>query len=97
MATFIMLINLTEDGIKGIKDAPNRRAAAEKLVSDLGGEIKSSYLTMGSYDRVLVVDFPDGESVAKFAISWGSRGFTRTNTLRAFKDDEGMAIIADAP
>jgi uncharacterized protein with GYD domain len=97
MATFIMLINLTEDGIKGIKDSPNRRAEAQKLISDLGGEIKSSYLTMGSYDRVLVVDFPDGESVAKFAISWGSRGFTRTNTLRAFKDEEGMALIADAP
>ncbi len=97
MATFIMLINLTEEGVKGIKDAPNRRAAAEKLVSELGGEVKSSYLTLGSYDRVLVVDFPDGESVAKFAISWGSRGFTRTNTLRAFKDEEGMALIADAP
>jgi uncharacterized protein with GYD domain len=97
MATFIMLINLTEEGVKGIKDAPNRRAAAEKLVSELGGEVKSSYLTLGSYDRVLVVDFPDDESAAKFAISSGTRGFIRTNTLRAFKDDEALTIIADAP
>ncbi len=97
MATFIMLMNLTEEGVKGIKDAPNRRAAVEKLVGDLGGEIKSSYLTMGNYDRVLVIDFPDGESAAKFAISLGSRGFIRTNTLRAFDNDEALAIIADAP
>ena len=97
MATFIMLMNLTDEGIKGIKDAPNRRAKVEKLVGDLGGKIKSSYLTMGSYDRVLVVDFPDGESLAKFSISMGSRGFTRTNTLRAFEDDEALAVIADAP
>lgn len=96
MATFIMLINYTEEGIKGIKDAPNRKAAAEKLVGDLGGEVKSDYLTMGSYDRVLVVDFPDGESVAKFAISLGSRGFVRTNTLRAFGDNEAKAIIDGA-
>ena len=97
MATFIMLINHTEEGIKGIKEAPNRRATVEKLVGDLGGEIKSSYLTMGTYDRVLVVDFPDGESVAKFAISLGSRGFVRTDTLRAFDDEEALAIIAGAP
>ena len=94
MATFIMLINLTEEGVKGLKkEAANRKAMVEKLVGDLGGEIKSSYLTMGSYDRVLVVDFPDGESVAKFAISLGSRGFVRSNTLRAFGDDEAKAII----
>jgi uncharacterized protein with GYD domain len=97
METFIMLINLTEEGVKGIKDAPNRRAAVEKLVGDLGGEIKSSYLTLGRYDRVLVIDFPDGQSAAKFAISLGSRGFNRTDTLRAFNDDEALAIIADAP
>ena len=97
MATFIMLMNLTDEGIKGIKDAPNRGATARKIVSDLGGEIKANYLTMGSYDRVLVVDFPDGESAAKFAIAAGSRGFIRSNTLRAFEDDEALALIADAP
>ena len=97
MATFIMLINLTEDGIKGIKDAPNRRARVEKLLAELGGEEKSSYLTLGSYDRVLVVDFPDSESAAKFAISLGTRGFIRTNTLQAFEDDKALALIADAP
>ncbi len=97
MATFIMLINLTEDGIKGIKDAPNRKAAVHKLIGELGGEVKASYLTLGSYDRVLVVDFPDDESAAKFAISSGTRGFIRTNTLRAFKDEEALTLIADAP
>ena len=97
MATFIMLINLTEEGVKGIKEAPSRKAAVEKLVGDLGGEIKSSYLTLGSYDRVLVLDFPNAESAAKFAIALGTRGFNRTDTLRAFDDDETLAIIADAP
>lgn len=56
MATFIMLVNLTDEGIKGIKDSPKRRAMVEKLLCNFGGEVKASYLTMGSYDRVLVVD-----------------------------------------
>ncbi len=96
MPTFIILANLTDEGVKGIKDTANRRAKVEKLVSDLRGEIRASYLTMGNYDRVLVADFPDGESVAKFSISLGSRGFVRTTTLRAFDNEESAAIISAA-
>ena len=97
MATFIYLVNQTDEGIKSIADAPNRRAAAEKMISDLGGEIIGTWLTMGMYDRVLVVDFPDGEAAAKFAIGWGKRGVGRTITLRGFDHDEAAAIIAGAP
>ena len=97
MATFIFLANLTDDGAKSIKDAPQRRAAAEKLISDLGGELKANWLTMGVYDRIIVVDFPDGDAAAKFAISIGSRGNLRTTTLRGFEGDEAMAIIEAAP
>ena len=93
MATFIMLINFTEKGIKEIKDTPNRRATVEKLAGELGGEIKSSYLTMGSYDRVVIFDFPDSESVGKFALSLANRGWVRTNTLQAFDEEETKAII----
>ena len=97
MATFIMLMNLTDEGIKGIKDAAARRAEAEKILGQLGGEIKASYMTMGSFDRVIVVDFPDGNGMAKFTIALGSRGFARSTTLRAFDTDEAAAIIAGAP
>ena len=60
MATFIMLINFTDEGIKGIggEESQKRKANFEKLVSDFGGEIKSGYLTIGIYDRVFVFDFP---------------------------------------
>ena len=94
MATFIMLTNFTEEGIKGVKaKGKDRKAAVEKLVGDFGGEIKSSYLTMGRYDRVMVLDFPDDETMAKFALSFGALGLARTNTLRAFVDDEVIAIV----
>ena len=94
MATFIMLINITNEGIKGIaKGGQDRKAMFEKLVSDFGGEIKSSYLTMGSYDRVIVLDFPDDESAAKCALSIGTRGNARSITLRAFSGEEIKAII----
>ena len=97
MATFIMLSNLTDEGIKGIKDAPNRRAAVEKLVSEVGGKIVTSYLTMGSYDRITILDMPDGEAMARFALAFGAMGFQRTTTLRGFPDKEGQELIASMP
>ena len=97
MATFIFLGNLTDAGIKDIKNAPQRRAAAEQLVGDLGGTIKANWLTMGIYDRIMVVDFPDGDAAAKFSLATGSRGNLRTTTLRGFEGDEAMAIIAATP
>ena len=98
MATFIFLGNMTDEGAKGIKsEAPGRQEAVHQLVRELGGEIKANYMTMGLYDRVVVIEFPDGEDAARFAISLGSKGFVRTTTLRAFSADEAQAIIASAP
>lgn len=95
MATFIFLVNLTDEGVKKIKeDTPNRSETGQKLARDLGGTITANYLTMGLYDRVVICDFPDGDAAAKFALSIGSRGFARTTTLRGFNPDEQRAILA---
>lgn len=93
MATYVMLMNLTDQGVKGIKDAPNRRAAAEKMIADLGGTVVQNYLTMGSYDRVMTIDLPDDAAAAKCALGFGAFGNVRTTTLRAFDADETMAIV----
>ena len=80
MATFIMLMNFTQDGVAGIKDSPNRRKQAEDLAEKCGVNIVANYLTMGSYDRVGIVEAPDGEAVARFALALGGLGFLSTTT-----------------
>ena len=97
MPTFVYLMNLTDQGIKGIKEAPNRKAAAEKMISDLVGTVVGNYLTMGSFDRLLIVDLPEGDAAAKLALGMGGTGNVRTTTLRAFGDDEALDIIANSP
>ena len=77
--------------------AVGRAAAAGERVPALGGAIKPSYLTLGNYARVSVVDMPDGEAMAKFSLALGSRGFARTTTLRAFDNDEAAALISAIP
>ena len=47
MPTFILTLNWTEQGIRGVKDAPKRSQAAKELAKKLGIELKHAYLTSG--------------------------------------------------
>ena len=97
MSTFIMRMNFTQDCVSGIKYSPNRRKQAEDLAEQCGVNIVANYLTMGSYDRVGIVEAQDGEAVARFALALGGLGFLSTTTLRAFNSDEAEAIVSSLP
>lgn len=95
MPTYIILANWTQKGIENIKESPNRLDAAKKAFQAAGGELKEFFLVMGKYDMVVVGEAPDDESVAKLALTLGSGGNLRTETLRAFTEDEYRQIIAN--
>ncbi len=97
MATYIILINYTDQGIRNIKDSPKRLDAAKKMLKSLGGEIKDFYLTMGGYDIAIVAEAPNDEVIAKFTLASGSLGNVRTTTLKAFPEPEYRKIIAALP
>ena len=97
MPTYISLINLTDEGIKNIKESPDRLGAAKKAFQAFGGELKDFYLVMGQYDMVVVSEGPDDETAAKLALVIGSQGAISTETLRAFTEDEYRKIIAELP
>ncbi|MCZ7564262.1 MAG: GYD domain-containing protein [Burkholderiales bacterium] len=93
MPTFISLVNFTDQGVKNVKDSPDRlqafRAAAEKL----GVKVKDVYYTVGSYDLVTVVE-GTGEDVTAALLKVGSLGNVRTQTLRGFTPEEFKKILA---
>ena len=93
MATYIVLIDYTDQGIRNIKDSPSRLDAARQAMKDLGGELKDTYLTLGAHDLVAVVEAPSDEVLAKFALTIGSQGNVRTTTLRAFTETEYRGIV----
>ncbi|MBI4277801.1 MAG: GYD domain-containing protein [Armatimonadetes bacterium] len=97
MPTYISLINWTDQGIKNVKDSPPRLDAAKKMMMDMGGQLKGFYLTMGSYDLVTIIEAPNDETVAKFALKLGSLGNVRTTTLKAFTEDEYRKIVGALP
>ena len=93
MATYLMLLNWTDQGMRNIKESPKRMDAAKKLAKDLGGEIKTVFMTQGSFDLVFVAEMPNDEKVAAFVLKLGSLGNVRTTTLKAYSEDEYRKII----
>ena len=93
MARYIMLTNWTEQGIKNVKESPKRLDAAKALAKKLNGEIVEFYMTTDAHDMGLILDSPDDEAAAKFALSVGSDGNIRTTTLKAFSEKSYRAIV----
>jgi uncharacterized protein with GYD domain len=93
MPTYISLLHLTHQGIEKIKESPARLDAARKLYEEQGAKLRDFYLVTGRYDMVVVVDAPDDATAAKVALALGSRGNVRTETMRAFTEQEYRTII----
>lgn len=97
MPTYIILVSYTQKGVENIKESPARLDAAKKAFQAMGAELKQFYLVMGQYDAVIVSEGPDDETAAKLALALGSLGNVRTETLRAFTEDEYRKIVTALP
>jgi uncharacterized protein with GYD domain len=94
MATYINLVSWTDQGIRNIKEAPQRIDAFKKAVEAAGGKLAGFYVTMGQYDIVTIVDAPSDEAMANVALVTGSKGSIRTETLKAFTEDQFRTMVA---
>ncbi len=97
MATYISLLRFTQQGIEKIKESPARLDRAKAAAKAAGGEIKAFYLTMGQYDLVVTTEAPSDEAHAAFILALASAGNVRTESLRAFTEEEYRKIIAALP
>src|SRR5712671_4278976 len=88
MATYVVLMSWTEQGIQTYKDSPPRADAGKEEMAKLGVTLKDIYWTVGPYDLVLLCDAPDEESMTASLLRLGSAGNVRTTTMRAFTRPE---------
>jgi uncharacterized protein with GYD domain len=97
MPMFILSLKWTDQGIRSVKESPKRAQAARELAKKVGVDIKEVYLTSGASDLVVIVDTPNGDNVAKFALALGSQGNVRTRTARAWPESEFKKLISELP
>ena len=93
MPTYVTLFKWTEQGVKNVKEAPARYAAAKKFAESLGGKFVSLYVTMGECDLVAVSESPSDEVASAIALSIASKGNVKTTTMRAFTESEFTEIL----
>ena len=96
MATFITLMNFTDQGIRNVKESPDRYDAFLEMAEKLEVTIKNVYWTVGHYDVVMVVEGSE-EAVTSLLLNLGSLGNVRTQTLRGYTVEEIKRIVSNMP
>jgi uncharacterized protein with GYD domain len=97
MPSYVMLIKWTQAGIEKVKDTPQRVELARNTFKSVGGNIKEVYFVFGQYDMVAIAEAPSDEAIGKAVLTIGSRGTASIQTLKAFSEAEGFAIIKGLP
>jgi uncharacterized protein with GYD domain len=93
MPTYIIQSQWTDQGIRNVKESATRLDLGKKKLKEMGGDIKAFYLTTGSYDMLAVVDVPDDATLARHLLWLGAQGNLRTQTVKAFTEDEFRGIV----
>jgi uncharacterized protein with GYD domain len=97
MPSYLILANYTDQGIRSIKQSPQRLEAVKQAATAAGGKVVFFYLTMGQYDFTVLVELPNDEVAARLALTVGAQGNVRTTTLKAFQESEYQRIIGSLP
>ena len=94
MATYLVLVNWTDQGAAGFDRTTERVDHEEEIRKRAGVELKEIYWTQGPYDLAAIIEAEDDESVAAAMLAVQANGNSRTTTLRAFNRDEYESILA---
>ena len=94
MATYIMLANFTDQGIRNIKDSVKRAEAFKEMAKSAGVTVKDLYWTLGQYDIIATAEAADEMAITALGLSRAKAGNVRTQTLRAFGSGDMSKILS---
>jgi uncharacterized protein with GYD domain len=93
MPSYMMLVKFTDQGIRNIKESPNRLDAFKKTLRGSGAELRDYFMVMGQYDAMVILTAPNDEVVTKLALAACALGNVRTETHRVYTEDEMRKLI----
>lgn len=96
MATFISLLRFEAGSVGDMKQSPAQLDALKQGFQAMGAEMKEFYVLMGQYDALVLFEAPDAETAQKVAFATFSGGI-RTETMRAFSEEEFKSLVASMP
>ncbi|MGZ4767024.1 MAG: GYD domain-containing protein, partial [Ilumatobacteraceae bacterium] len=83
MAKYLLEVNYTLEGVKGVKakGGSARRAAAEVAAVSVGGKVEEFYFAFGKTDAFVIVDLPDNAAAAALALAVSAGGGATIRTV----------------
>jgi uncharacterized protein with GYD domain len=97
MPAYVSLFNLTEQGLKTVKETVQRAQMIKEQAKAVGGRVIGIWWLMGQYDGMILFEGPDDETAMRQLIANGMLGNIRTNTLRAYSEEEMARVIGGLP
>ncbi len=97
MATYLVLINFTEQGVQKFRDTRKRAGAFRSMAEKAGVRVREQLWTLGPYDGALVLEAEDDAAVTAVMLSLAAAGNVKTQTLRAFDASEMEQVLSKAP
>jgi uncharacterized protein with GYD domain len=94
MPTYIIIGTFTDQGMRSVKGTTKRAQALRETAKNTGVTVKDIFWTLGQYDVMAVLDAPDDEAVTALGLSIGALGNVRTQTLRAFTENEIVRVLS---
>lgn len=83
MAKYLLEVNYTLDGLKGLakEGGTARLEAATKAVESVGGKMESFYYAFGGTDVYVIAEVPDNVTAAGIALKLGATGAVTLRTV----------------
>ena len=93
MAQYAVLVNWTGEGIRSVKNVPQRAEQFREAVEGAGGRVLVFLHTMGAYDAVAAVELPGDDTANTVLLRLGAQGFARTTTLKGWTTSEIARLV----
>ena len=92
MPTYILLSNLTAQGVQTLKSNPDRLREVNKDIEELGAKVLHQWATLGPFDFVNVVEAPTTPRSPGSPWPWAPEG-GKFQTLSALTIDEFLNSV----
>jgi uncharacterized protein with GYD domain len=93
MPTRVLLLKLTAEGTKSLKESRARYQESVRGLEAAGGKVLGSWAVQGPYDFLLVVDLPDEKSGFALGAAAAMRGTATTETWSAIPINEFYDLV----
>jgi uncharacterized protein with GYD domain len=90
-------MKLTDQGVKDIKNAPQRIEQSIKTFEKMGGKMLGFYTVTGEYDYLSIGESPNDEVGMAFVLGLSAIGNVRVTTLQAFTKEEFAGMLSKLP